>query len=270
MSLFQSFSDSTNSTSTERKTLFAEVIIPVPLKTTFTYRIPFELNDFVQSGVRVVVPFGKKRVLTGIVKSVTQTAPKGYSAKYILELLDEEPIITQTQIWFWHWIASYYMCSVGEVMNAALPSGLKLSSTSRLQLHPEWKKWKNEISKNNQKEVEQKRVEYDLSDDELRLINLLELENSLTYEQAGEKLDLQDVYQVIKKLTQKRIIIIFEELKEKYSPLKEKQIRISKQYASQEGIAEAFTKNNTKCKTGRSFINLLEQKSNKKLSKKYC
>ena len=236
MSLFQSFSDSTNTISTERKTLFAEVIIPVPLKTTFTYRIPFELNDFVQSGVRVVVPFGKKRVLTGVVQSVTDKAPKGYRSKYILELLDEKPLVTQTQIWFWTWLASYYMCSVGEVMNAALPSGLKLSSTSRLQLHPDWKHGVNE------EEIKQKQKEYDLSDDEIRLINLLELENSLTYEQAGEKLDLQDVYQVIKKLTQKRIVIIFEELKEKYNPLKEKQIRIAKQYASQEGIAEAFTK----------------------------
>ena len=131
MSLFQSFSDSTNAISTERNTLFAEVIIPVPLKTTFTYRIPFELNDFIQNGVRVVVPFGKKRVLTGVVKSITDKAPQGYSAKYILELLDEKPVVTSTQIWFWEWISSYYMCSIGEVMNAALPSGLKLSSTSR-------------------------------------------------------------------------------------------------------------------------------------------
>lgn len=235
MSLFQSFSDAQNISSAERTTLFAEVIIPVPLKTTFTYRIPFELNDFVQTGVRVVVPFGKKRVLTGIVKSVTDKAPKGYSARYILELLDENPVVTPTQLWFWQWIASYYMCSVGEVMNAALPSGLKLSSTSRLQLHPEWK------SGIGKEDIEQKRKEYNLSDDEINLINLLELESSLTYEQAGEKLNLRDIYQIIKKLTQKRIVIIFEELKEKYSPLKEKQIRIAKKYASQEGIAKAFT-----------------------------
>ena len=235
MSLFNS-SASTNPIPTERKTFFAEVIIPVPLKTTFTYRVPFELNNFIQSGVRVVVPFGKKRVLTGIVKSITEKAPKSYSAKYILELLDEEPLVTPTQIWFWNWIASYYMCSVGEVMNAALPSGLKLSSTSRLQLHPEWK---NGI---NEEEINQKRKEYDLSDEQIRLIDLLEVENSLTYQQASEKLDLRDIYQIIKKLTQKQIIIIFEELKEKYSPLKEKQIRIAKQYASQQGVAEAFKK----------------------------
>ncbi len=253
MSLFQSFSDTSTAISTERKTLFAEVIIPVPLKTTFTYRIPFELNDFVQTGVRVVVPFGKKRILTGVVKTVTDKAPQGYSAKYVLELLDEKPLVTQTQIWFWGWIASYYMCSIGEVMNAALPSGLKLSSTSRLQLHPDWKK---EI---NEQEIIQKRKEYNLSDDEIRLINLLELENSLTYEQAGEKLDLQDVYQVIKKLTQKRIVIIFEELKEKYNPLKEKQIRIAKQYASQEGIAEAFTKTTRSAKQEEILLTYLSK-----------
>lgn len=240
MSLFQSFSDTSNSI--ERKTLFAEVIIPVPLKTTFTYRIPFELNDFVQSGVRVVVPFGRKRILTGVVKNITEKAPKGYSAKYILELLDETPLVTQNQIWFWTWIASYYMCSIGEVMNAALPSGLKLSSTSRLQLHPDWKNKLGEKIDKDDEEKQQIIKENDLSDDEIRLIDLLELENSLTYEQAGEKLDLQDVYQVIKKLTQKRIVIIFEELREKYSPLKEKQIRIAEKYASQEGVAEAFTK----------------------------
>ncbi|WP_338761341.1 primosomal protein N' [Bernardetia sp. ABR2-2B] len=238
MSLFQSFSDSSDAISTERKTLFAEVIIPVPLKTTFTYRIPFELNDFIQSGVRVVVPFGRKRVLTGIVKTVTEKAPKGYSAKYILELLDEEPLITQTQLWFWSWIASYYMCSVGEVMNATLPSGLKLSSTSRLQLHPDWK---NKINVSEEEKLNIARL-YDLSEEEIKLIELLEIESSLTYEQAGEKLDLQDIYQIIKKLIQKRIVIIFEELKEKYIPLKEKQIRIAEKYATQEGVAEAFTK----------------------------
>ncbi|MGI9543172.1 MAG: hypothetical protein ACR2MX_07930, partial [Cyclobacteriaceae bacterium] len=98
----------------QHKTLFAEVILPVPVSKLFTYRLPAELNDEVQVGSRVIVPFGRTKILTGIVKQIHQLAPQKYEAKYILEVLDHEPMVTVLQMELFQWIAKYYLCSQGE------------------------------------------------------------------------------------------------------------------------------------------------------------
>ena len=118
-----------------RTTLFADVLIPLPVKGTFTYRIPFELNEFVKEGQRVAVQFGKKKVYAGLIKKLHEEVPD-YTPKYILHLLDEEPLVNGIQFAFWEWVASYYMCTEGEVMNAALPSAFKLASESKVLLIP--------------------------------------------------------------------------------------------------------------------------------------
>ena len=120
----------------DRVTLFADVILPLPLPKLYTYRIPFEMNDEVLIGARVIVQFGSKRVLSCIVADIHDQAPADYQAKYILDVLDDTPIVTVPQLKLFKWIADYYMCTLGEVINAALPSALKLSSESRIQLHP--------------------------------------------------------------------------------------------------------------------------------------
>ncbi len=122
----------------ERITLFADVILPVPVPNLFTYRIPLSLNDLVKVGARVVVQFGSSRVLTAIIAKVHHLPPQKYTAKYVLELLDEEPVVTTRQLELFRWTADYYMCTVGEVMNAALPSGLKISSESKIQYNPDF------------------------------------------------------------------------------------------------------------------------------------
>lgn len=122
----------------ERITYFADVLLPVPIHQVFTYRIPFELNEHVQAGLRVIVPFGKNKLLTGIVTRIHEEVPAVYQAKYILHLLDEQPIITPKQLQFWDWISSYYMAPIGDVMNAALPANFKLASETKIRLHPEF------------------------------------------------------------------------------------------------------------------------------------
>src|SRR5688572_19367 len=116
--------------STDMITLFAELILPVPIPKLFTYRVPADFNERIKTGQRAIVPFGTKKILTGVVANTHDKPPRDYEAKYILELLDETEIITPQQFSLYQWIADYYMCSQGEVLNAALPAGLKLSSES--------------------------------------------------------------------------------------------------------------------------------------------
>src|SRR5271154_4490386 len=113
---------------TERETLFVEVILPLAIAKNYTYRVPYEMNSAVMPGKRVVVQFGKSKLYTAIIISIGTLAPEKYEAKYIIEVLDDRPVVTHEQLIFWQWLAEYYMCNVGEVMNAALPSALKLAS----------------------------------------------------------------------------------------------------------------------------------------------
>ncbi|MFN5653393.1 MAG: primosomal protein N', partial [Flavobacteriia bacterium] len=122
---------------TERQTLFADVLLPVPMRQVFTYRVPFDFNGQIRSGLRVLVPFGKNKILTGLVTNVHQNVPQTYQAKYIDTILDDSPIITCKQLAFWDWLSSYYMAPIGDVMNAALPANFKLASESKFCLHPD-------------------------------------------------------------------------------------------------------------------------------------
>src|SRR4051812_48066361 len=107
---------------TDRKTLFVEVILPLAIAINYTYRVPFEMNEQVQVGKRVVVQFGKSKLYTAIIARISEQAPGKYEAKYIMDILDAAPIVNAQQLQFWHWMADYYLCNIGEVMNAALPS----------------------------------------------------------------------------------------------------------------------------------------------------
>ena len=122
----------------ERKTLFVDVILPIAVRNEFTYRVPFELNDEVSAGMRVIVPFGKGKLYTGIISRVHEEIPSGYQSKYIEHLLDERPITTPKQYQFWKWISEYYMAPIGDVLSAALPSNFKLASETKIVFHPDF------------------------------------------------------------------------------------------------------------------------------------
>jgi len=138
--------------------LFADVILPLTLERTYTFGVPLELQESIKPGCRVEVQFGQRKIYSGIVKKLHSHKPEQYVVKPIRTLLDEEPIVTETQIKFWEWLASYYMCTEGEVMNAALPSHLKLVSETYIVL-------------NEDAEIDAK----ELSDDEYLLIEALEI-----------------------------------------------------------------------------------------------
>jgi primosomal protein N' (replication factor Y) (superfamily II helicase) len=108
--------------------LFADVILPLAVERNYTFGIPIELHEKVKVGCRVEVQFGKRKIYSGIVKTIHSHKPDLYEVKPIRNLLDDEPIVTPTQLKFWEWMASYYCCTEGDVMNASLPAHLKLVS----------------------------------------------------------------------------------------------------------------------------------------------
>ncbi len=185
----------------ERKTYFVQVILPIPVRKEFTYRLPFELNDQVSVGVRVIVPFGKSKLLTAIVSEISETAPSDYQAKYVDCVLDEYPIVTKYQLHFWKWIAEYYMASIGEVMNAALPANFKLASETKIVLHPEY-----EVGN------------YVLSDKEQEIVDLLEVRESIDLKELADILGIKTIQPLIKKLIDKRAVLSLEALNDKFTP----------------------------------------------------
>ena len=105
--------------------MYADVILPLPLDGMFTYSVPSQMEGQVQRGVRVLVPLGRNKTYVGIIAKIHQQKPEGYQTKDILQLLDDSPILLESQLKLWQWIADYYMSPIGEVYKAALPSGLK-------------------------------------------------------------------------------------------------------------------------------------------------
>ena len=107
---------------------YAETILPLPLYGTFTYSIPPTLENTLKIGSRVLVQFGRKKFYTAIVTMLHNDKPEGYEVKEILSVLDEKPLLRHPQLKFWEWISEYYLCSIGDVYKAAVPSGLKIES----------------------------------------------------------------------------------------------------------------------------------------------
>lgn len=117
---------------------FVDVILPLPLPRCFTYSLPEEWADEVQMGCRVVVPFGRKKYYTAIVRNVHYCEPMDYEVKEVSTLLDARPILLPEQFKFWEWLADYYLCTQGDVYKAALPSGLKLESETMIEYNPDF------------------------------------------------------------------------------------------------------------------------------------
>ena len=115
--------------------LYADVLLPLPMADTYTYLVPDDMVDLVTVGMRVVVPFGTRRYYTGIVREVHHRAPSaGYALKPIFVAPDETPVVRPAQLRFWDWMASYYLCTPGEVYNAAVPAGLRPDSETVVSL----------------------------------------------------------------------------------------------------------------------------------------
>ncbi|MCA6433875.1 MAG: primosomal protein N', partial [Cytophagales bacterium] len=208
----------------EPSTLFADLIIPVPIPRLFTYRVPKLLNEKIKTGQRVIVPFGKKKIVTGIIFSVHENPPKDYEAKSILELLDESEVIYPQQFKLYQWIADYYLCTLGEVMIAALPSGLKLSGESKVQINPNF---------------DPDHTSFEFSEKEWVLLHQLQ-KTSMTYTEVTKLMNSKNIYTLLRSLVSKSAIILYEEIREKYKPKTEKHVRLTTEYVKKKSLESLF------------------------------
>ncbi|MBT6515966.1 MAG: primosomal protein N' [Crocinitomicaceae bacterium] len=204
-------------------TQFVDVILPVAVPKLYTYRVPVELTGFVISGQRVIVEFGKRKRYSAIIRKVHGVAPMAYQAKYIEAILDPLPIVTEDQFKFWEWIATYYMCTIGEVMLAALPSALKLASETRIVSNPDFN-----------------RDYQQLTDSEYLIVEAIEIRNVLSLLEISEILDQKTVYPLIKSLLEKKAVLVEEELINKYKPKIDKYVRLTADYTSEESLKNVF------------------------------
>lgn len=210
--------------SNQRETLFVEVVLPLAISKNYTYRVPYELNSSVAVGKRVVVQFGKSKLYTAIIATIGNQAPEKYEAKYLIDILDREPVVNTNQLNFWKWLADYYLCNVGEVMNAALPAALKLASETRIILNKDF--------------------EYDkatLNDKEFLIIDALEIQPELTVNDVAKLLGQKTVMPILKLLFEKNIIHISEEVSDRYKPRRRTFIKLNPIYNDQEKLRDLFT-----------------------------
>lgn len=205
----------------ERVTLFADVIVPQALPVPLTYRVPFEWNEHVCIGQRVVVPLGKSKLITGIIRNLTKTGPTQYQAKYIDALLDEHAIVGSVQLALWDWMATYYCCTTGDVMNAALPAGLKLSSETKFVL----------VCDDD---------EGLLTEKEQVVVRAIRARGSMTLDDMAELLAIKQVQPIAKRLVELGWLRSEEEIKEKFKPKTADFIALSRVYDSEEKMQQLF------------------------------
>ena len=189
---------------TELQTLFAHVLVPVPVPKTYTYRVPHDWNDWIHEGLRVAVQFGPKKIYAGIILSLSDSPPVGYQAAYLLDVLDDAPIVNHRQLQFWQWVAKYYMCYMGEVMATALPAGYRLQSETKILLHP-------------YADLESV-VRSELDDIEWQILELLGHKDGLSLDEIHQKLAVKNVLKHVKSLYLRGLVVMEEELKENYRP----------------------------------------------------
>lgn len=199
------------------ETLFADILLPLPLKGTFTYRIPQAMNERVKFGIRAVVPFGKNKLYSGLVLKVHQTVPQTVNIKYILDVIDDVPVISEPQLQLWQWMADYYLCTLGEVMSCALPSALKLAGETNVQLHPDFD---GDLSVLNEREVS--------------IVEAVAHHQMTTISELSKSLQMPKIHPYIKSLVEKQILLTDEEIRDAYKPKRETHISLAAPYAHDE------------------------------------
>ncbi|MDZ4667900.1 MAG: primosomal protein N' [bacterium] len=202
---------------------FINVILPLHLQQVYTYRVPAEWENEVAIGKRVAIQFGPKKVYAGLIYQIHHAPPKGYEAKYIYSVLDESPIVEPHHFLFWDWIAKYYLCSLGEVMQAALPAAFKLESETRVVSNPSFVLDQTE-----------------LDDKEYLVHEALEIRHELTLAEIAEIIQLKNVFPLLKSMVKKEIILIKEELEERYKEKKLTCVKLDAVYENESKMEALF------------------------------
>ena len=203
--------------------MFADVILPLSLPNLYTYRVPEELEHNVQVGARVAVQFGRKRKYAALVRRLHEKEPANYEAKSILFVIDETPALYEKQLEFWDWIAEYYMATVGDVMNAALPAFLKLGSETVLVFN---EAFGEDFS--------------GFTDAEYLLAEALSIRNELSFTEIQKLLGKQNVFPEIKSLLDLKVCLLYEELKEIYRPKVERYVQLLPEYEDELSLSSLF------------------------------
>ena len=188
---------------------FVDVILPLPLHSSFTYLLPKDMAGEVQIGCRVVVPFGRKKYYTAIVRNIHYSAPTEYEVKEVSALLDAHPILLSEQFRFWEWLSDYYLCTQGDVYKAALPSGLKLESETMVEYNPDFES------------------DVQLPERERKILDLLSAEPEQCVTKLEKESGIKNILSVIKALLDKEAIFVKEELKRTYKPKTETRVRLT-------------------------------------------
>nr|WP_262884731.1 primosomal protein N' [Tenacibaculum maritimum] len=199
-------------------------MLPIPLQKTFTYSVTKAEADFLRKGMRVAVPFGKSKIYTALVLRTHNVAPIAYKAKEIYQILEESSLVNEKQLQHWQWISTYYLCPLGDVYKASLPSAFLLESETII--------YKNETY---QEEVA-------LSDEEYLIFEALQNQSQLTIHQVVDILGKKTVLPIINELIKKNVLFIKEEIYEVYKPKLVKYVRLQKKYTSKEGLQELLEK----------------------------
>lgn len=201
---------------------YVDVIVPLPVAGQYTYSVPADLEDKVKAGCRIVVPFGSKKFYTAIVTSVHQNAPETYETKDLVEVLDTSPVLLKRQYDFWKWLADYYLCTLGDVYKAALPSGMKLESETLVVSNPEFE------------------ADKPLPEKEQRILDLLSDDSEQCITQLEKASGIKNLLPVIKSLLEKEAIRVKEELKRSYKPRVEVRVRLTEGMQAEETVHRLF------------------------------
>lgn len=202
---------------------YVDVILPLALHQMYTYRVSIEHIGVIKVGSRVIIPFQGNRLYTGIVAVIHHKAPEHYQAKYLLNVLDDEAVLSEKNIELWKWIAKYYACTLGEVLNAALPTAMKLTSETRITLNHDQAFDKNEL---NEKEY--------------LIIEAIEIQGSISIIDIQKILDQKTVMPVIKSMISKGLLFLEEEIQEKYKAKTKKIVQLNEQYKNTEAFKALF------------------------------
>lgn len=200
---------------------FIEVVLPLAVNKTFTYQVSETEFHYIQKGMRVAVPFGKTKIYTALVISKHNNPPQLYQPKEIHQILDEKPVVNSFQLEHWNWIANYYMCSLGEVFRAAMPTGFILESETI-------------VSSSNNDEVDKNQ----LQDDEYLIIEALENQSSISIQEVSKILGKKTVLPILNKMLQKGVLVLQEEIKETYKPKLTRYVKLHETYSNKEQLTD--------------------------------
>lgn len=202
---------------------YIKVVVPLPLPNLFTYSVPDTLISQIEIGKRVLIQFGSQKIYAAIVIETPVEKSDDYEVKPIISIIDEMPVVTEKQIAMWHWVHSYYLCFWGDVMQAALPAELRLSSETKIVL-------------NTEKESES---EY-LTDDEFLILEALHSVKELSLKEISRILDRKHVFPVVKTLLQKKLVLSVENIGEDFKIPMANFIRRTEQTNDQDFLKRQF------------------------------